>query len=239
MDAAKCQQESLLQLESTQIKGQDEILKYHRVEGKLAKTIESDRITCMKISEESLVYGTEEGSVHIMSLTGEILKSFPREHDRAVNDVAIDDSGKMTLSCSDNGNVVLHYFGEDVGREKTYNQIESIKCVCIEDSTIAKRDYDIIFGGLSGKLWFFRLNRLEAVKQTLLFNGADSPVSAIAWRGNVIAWADSNQVRLMDISTMTAICYVNSPVGVSSLNPYPCKVSLILLADSYISPCLM
>jgi len=28
----------------------------------------------------------------------------------------------------------------------------------------------------------------------------------------------------MDISTRTAICYLNSPSGVSSLNPYPCTL---------------
>jgi len=203
---------------------EDEILKYHRVEGKLAQSIESDRVTCLKIAEDTVLYGTEEGSVHLMNLTGDILKSFPREHDRSVNDVSIDDSGNTICSCSDNGNVTLHYLGEEGEREHTLNHTEPIKCVCIEDSTVGKRDYDLIVGGVSGLLLHYRLNRLSPVKTTLLFNGADSPVSVITWRRNIIAWADSNQVRLLDSSTQTPICFVNSPEGVSSLNPYPCKV---------------
>ena len=51
------------------------------------------------------------------------------------------------------------------------------------------------------QMWFSQ-------KNILLFPGAGSPVSSIAWRGNIVAWADSNHVRLMDVSTQTGLCYL-------------------------------
>ena len=59
-------------------------------------------------------------------------------------------------------------------------------------------------------------------KNVTLFNGADSPVSVIAWRGNIVAWGDATQVRIMDLSTQSAICFLNCPQGVSAYSPLPC-----------------
>ena len=57
-----------------------------------------------------------------------------------------------------------------------------------------------------------------------LFNGADSAVTTIAWRGNVVAWGDATQVRIMDLATQSAICFLNCPQGVSTYNPLPCSL---------------
>jgi hypothetical protein len=46
-------------------------------------------------------------------------------------------------------------------------------------------------------------------KDIELFSGSGSSVNAIAWRGDVVAWADASQVRLMDVTTQVAICYLN------------------------------
>jgi hypothetical protein len=59
-------------------------------------------------------------------------------------------------------------------------------------------------------------------KNVTLFNGADSPVSVIAWRGNIVAWGDATQVRIMDLSTQSAICFLNCPQGVSAYSRLPC-----------------
>lgn len=66
-------------------------------------------------------------------------------------------------------------------------------------------------------MWFSK-------KNVLLFPGANSPVTAISWRGNVVAWADANHVRLMDVTTQTGLCYVSSPQGVGIHNPFPCHL---------------
>jgi len=63
----------------------------------------------------------------------------------------------------------------------------------------------------------------------MLFSGANSPVCQIAcyykgssqakstaqWEDDsIVAWADLCTVRIMDIATQTAICYLNAPLGV-------------------------
>ena len=55
-----------------------------------------------------------------------------------------------------------------------------------------------------------------------LFNGADSPVTTIAWRGNIVAWGDASQVRILDLATQSAICFLNCPLGVGISSPLPC-----------------
>ena len=76
-------------------------------------------------------------------------------------------------------------------------------------------------GSVTGQLIYHRTVWFSQ-KNVVLFNGADSAVTTIAWRGDIVAWADSTQVRIMDLATQTAICFLNCPQGVSTYNPLPC-----------------
>ncbi len=49
-------------------------------------------------------------------------------------------------------------------------------------------------------------------------------MTTIAWRGEVVAWADAGQVRVMNITSQAAICYLNSPPNVGPSNPFPCHL---------------
>ena len=90
---------------------------------------------------------------------------------------------------------------------------QPLKCVCLENDSAAKINKSFIVGGATGQVIYHRTVWF-AQKNVSLFTGADSPVSAISWRGNIVAWADSSQVRLMDVTTQTAICYLCCPEGV-------------------------
>ena len=70
----------------------EEVLKYHRLQGKLADSIKSDKITAISIEEESIILGTEEGFVHIVNFNGDIYKSY-KAHDRSINDISVDCNG--------------------------------------------------------------------------------------------------------------------------------------------------
>jgi len=104
-------------------------------------------------------------------------------------------------SCSDNGSVVVTSTGPatdekdaaDSNAVVLFNQ--PLKCVCIEADANAKIHKSFIVGGATGQLIYHRTVWF-AQKKVALFNGADSPVTAIAWRGNVVAWADATQVAL-------------------------------------------
>jgi len=104
---------------------------------------------------------------------------------------------------------------------------------------------------------------LSEGKTTMLFSGANSPVCQIScyykgsthsrstaqWEDdNIVAWADLCTVRIMDISTQTAICYLNAPLGVGvgvslgdgSTNVLcPCPCSLFWCKTIIISHCIV
>ena len=51
------------------------------------------------------------------------------------------------------------------------------------------------------------------MKNMVLFEGANTPVHCISWRGAVVAWADSRHIRLLCVTNQTAICFINIPQG--------------------------
>ena len=120
--------------------------------------------------------------------------------------------------------MVIHIVGasgiEDI-KESVVHFNQPVKAVCVEEDSTSKKDKSFVAGTINGQLiyhhtvWFTQ-------KSVVLFNGAGSPVNAIAWRRNIVAWADATQVRLLDISTQTAICYLSCPIGIDTDAPLPC-----------------
>lgn len=71
---------------------QSETLKYHRVREDLSDIFSRDKITASSIELNSIVLGTEDGFVHVLSFNGKLIKSI-KAHDRPVNAVSVDGSG--------------------------------------------------------------------------------------------------------------------------------------------------
>lgn len=213
----------------------DSVLKYTYLSqsSQLQATLVRERVTAARIETNAIVLGTEEGFVHVLSFSGGLLKSF-KAHDRPVNDVSVDNHGLTIASCSDNGTVVVHTIGPEEDKENVIHLSEPLKSVCVEDCSSLKRDKSFIVGGQSGQLTHHRTVWF-AQKNAVLFQGADSAVTTIAWRGNFVAWADATQVRLMDISTQTAVCFLEAPSGVGVDSPFPC--SLYWEADTDLFVC--
>eukprot|EP01035_Chromulina_nebulosa_P019588 gene19588-25491_t len=151
----------------------------------------------------------------------------------------MDSEGLILASCSDNGTIVIHSLLNEDDKGTTIHFNEPVKCVCVENDDNPKKEKSFLVGCSSGKLihhkqvWFTN-------KNSVLYQGQDSPVNAIVWRKDLIAWSDSTMLRVMNITTQSAVCYVNAPTGVSINNPFPCKLFwdsdkdlLIGWADSY------
>ena len=71
---------------------QTETLKYHRVQENLPEICSRDKITASSIELNSIVLGTEDGYVHVLSFNGKLIKSI-KAHDRPINAVSVDSSG--------------------------------------------------------------------------------------------------------------------------------------------------
>jgi hypothetical protein len=62
------------------------------VQESLPEILDRDKITAATIELNSIVLGTHDGYVHVLSFTGELVKSI-KAHDRPVNAISVDGSG--------------------------------------------------------------------------------------------------------------------------------------------------
>ena len=231
-----------------------ELLKYFRVqaEDQFNKVLGREKISacCMGIAD-SVVIGTEAGMLHILSTAGSLLKSY-KSHDMPINDICLDFEGNIAC-CSDNGTVVVYFnsFTDGLGEDKkplVVHVNEPVKSISMEGSNYSrsashsekynqkqyskssatgnkKPDISFVAGCKSGQLIrYFSSSSWLSQKKQVLFAGAGTPVSTIAWMGNMIAWADASQVRLMDVSSSAAVCYLDCPSGVDPHGSFPCTL---------------
>jgi hypothetical protein len=67
-------------------------LNHFKIQGKIEDIVKNDDITAACLEENSLIIGTQSGYIHIISLTGMIIKTM-KSHDRAVNAIDVDNNG--------------------------------------------------------------------------------------------------------------------------------------------------
>ena len=144
-------------------------------------------------------------------------------------------------SCYDNGTVVLLHIpiGQKAAKATTktvYRFNDAVKTIALDASTTSsstdsRKDCPFIVGTASGHLIYHRVSSSFFTQKAdkLLFAGSQSSsaVASIAWYGSLVAWADASHVRVMDISSQSAICHLKAPVGVGVDNnsfSYPCKL---------------
>lgn len=58
----------------------------------MPEIFKDDKITAASIELNSVVLGTEDGFVHVLSFSGKLLKSI-KAHDRPINAISVDGSG--------------------------------------------------------------------------------------------------------------------------------------------------
>ena len=71
-------------------------------------------------------------------------------------------------------------------------------------------------------------------KHDVLFAGTGTAVGTIAWCGELVAWTDATQMRVLDTSTMTAICYIEAPEGISARAVFPSSLLWASDTDLYV-----
>lgn len=127
----------------------------------------------------------------------------------------------FVFSGADNGAAVMLALGREDFRENTFTFNEAIKAVCLEPSSSSNSssssneqgslsrgvDKAFLVGTSSGRLilqrpsgWF-----RQSQKEVVLFPGAGSAVTCIAWERNLVAWADLSQVSILCI-IITYVC---------------------------------
>ena len=91
-------------------------------------------------------------------------------------------------------------------------------CLALDPAYKRKRDKAFIAGFADGKLvltkrGFVFQRRNDAVLYQAVKQDPFRGIEAIAWRGSLVAWADSSGVRLLDSDSLQRIAHVDRPSG--------------------------
>ena len=221
--------------------------------------IGKDKVSAAALYGKGFLLGTESGSVYVVSFAGELVRR-SKVHKKPVNCISVDHEGLFYATCSDDGTVVLQSVLQNAKDDLTYNLGEPVKCVTIENikkhsptegkegqfkpskssraspSEASPRGKRVSFvaGGSSGMLSKYKASWFNQ-KHDVLFAGTGTAVGAIAWNGALVAWTDAAQMRVMDITSMTAICYLEAPEGVGVRASFPS--SLLWASDTELYVC--
>lgn len=179
-------------------------LKYQRL---MVRPLRDDKASCLQVHFRFLVLGTEAGHIYVLDVNGNVSRHY-KDHADAVTDIAVDVQGDYIGSCSRDGKVVVrHMFGEE---SFEYAAKQPIQALAIDPNY--KRARRFVCGGKSGALVMVQksagLIDLFRPKEAVLFQARDTgrgrdAVTAIAWRGPLIAWSSTTCVHVYDVETNT------------------------------------
>ena len=103
-------------------------------------------------------------------------------------------------------------------------------CLAVDPAYKKRREKSVIVGFADGRLVLTRKGfvfqrRSDAVIYQAVKDDDFTGIEAIAWRGPLVAWADSSGVRLLDVDVLQRIAHVDRPSGArSSLYPSVARV---------------
>lgn len=209
--------------------------------GDITKTFQAhnDRVTDVAVDTTNgltVASCSAGGTVVVCSLGSDEDKEHTFQLKEALTSICLEDSDS--------------YFGTDVAgkssspqpklgigsgwiRQKVRQSFSKATSKTDSNDQARNRHKSFIVGTVSGKLIRYRMTWLSN-KSNLLSKGNDTAVTTISWRGDVVAWADASQLKLLDVKTMTAICYLECPSGVSIDDPLPCVLFWASDKDLYI-----
>ncbi|KAI9206725.1 uncharacterized protein BJ171DRAFT_496668 [Polychytrium aggregatum] len=195
------------------------MLKYQRLCANLGDLLKLDRVSSAAVSDRFLTIGTQQGSVMIMDLSGNIVKRWIA-HSSVVNSVCIDEGGEYVGSASDDGKVIIHsLYSSDV---QTFGNRRPVKSVCLEPNYTRSTNRQFASGGLSesvvlnGKGWFGN-------RDTIIHSG-EGPIALVSWRHLFIVWANVTGIKMYDTSCQQKFAYIASP-DVSSKTASRCNIA--------------
>lgn len=190
-------------------------LKYMRLGSSVVTILKSDKATCLVAHEKFLVMGTQTGRLHVLDVTGnEIMRL--EVHSGPVTDLSMDSTGDFVASCSTDGTVVITNLFD---RQTTkYNYHRPVTAVALPANY--KQSTMFATGGLTQQFiintkgWFSNKDNV--------IHAGEGPIHAIAWRGDLIAWANNLGVKVYDCATSERITYISRSQGAPPPDQYRC-----------------
>lgn len=210
----------------------DEIFDYYRIQN-ICDYFTTDYVTSITYLNKQFFLSTEAGSIVQISCDDCECKSF-RVHSSRINcltSITGASNCSTVASCYEDGSVVLNYFQDNTCRIVTKDYfftsfIESTTAICLIES-ISIRERKLLVGLINGQLILYddQLPKGLAVwnskKTQVIFSGDASPVTQINRVDAYVVWADLQRVRILDLKSLSSICVLDGPSGVSIHQPLP------------------
>jgi len=158
------------------------------------------------------------GMVHVLDLTGTIIKSF-RPHSASVLDMCIDDTGDFVATASVDGRVVVYSLSTP--EVFSFDFRRPMHTISLEPGFGKRGSRAYVSGGKAGVLVLHEKGWLGHTQTTI---GTDEgPVWLTRWRGQLIAWANDLGVKIYDTASQTRIGSIDRPQNSPRADMYKCS----------------
>ncbi|CAG8551259.1 4952_t:CDS:10 [Acaulospora morrowiae] len=207
--------------EDESIEEEEPKLKYKRLEADVGELLKNDAASAMAVSDKYVALGTHNGEVFILDFDGNLIKKFS-SHTATVNDISIDVAEEYVASASMDGKIVIH--GMYVDSEQVFNYRRPLKCVALDPDFSRKDTQQFVSGGLAGQLILNEKGWFGHKQDRVLQHSGEGPIYAVRWRGNLIAYANDEGVKMYDNQSQQRITYIKRPPGSPRADLYRCNL---------------
>ena len=201
------------------------LFRFLRMRSGIGMTLGSPAVcTCALVHDTWVAVGLSDGQVMVANQQGHV-RCHWRAHATPVNALSTDESGAFIASCSDDGLVVVRQLvasgdtrGEaregregahSAGALDSFSFEQPLSCITLDPGYASRSEKVFAVGGPRGQLVVCRKN-WYAQRDSVLHEG-EGGVVAIAWRGNLVAWANERGVKIVDLETEEKITFVERP----------------------------
>ncbi|KAI8139914.1 hypothetical protein BJV82DRAFT_625472 [Fennellomyces sp. T-0311] len=194
-------------------------LRYRRVGAGVRDLLDKDAASALRVSDKFVALGTHWGAVHVLDFEGNVIKTF-QKHSATVNDISIDDAGEYVASASDDGKVFIYsLYTSEI---QHFNYRRPVKAVALDPEFARKSTRQFVSGGMAEQLIMNDKGWLG--NKDVVLHANEGPIYSIQWRGNFIAWANDEGVKMYDTTTNLRITYIDRPAGSPRADLYKCRM---------------
>ncbi|CAB4404043.1 unnamed protein product [Rhizophagus irregularis] len=198
-------------------------LKYKRLEADISELLKKDAASAMSVSDRFVALGTHNGDVLILDFDGNLNKRLS-SHVASVTDIAIEVSGEYIASASLDGKIIIHSLFNDT-KPQVFNYRRPLKCISLDPDFHKKDTQRFVCGGMSGVLNLNEKGWFGQKQDTVLQHSGEGPISAVRWKGPLIAYANDEGVKIYNTQIQQRITYIKRPPDSPRADLYRCNLT--------------
>ncbi|GES86213.1 vacuolar assembling protein VPS41 [Rhizophagus clarus] len=198
-------------------------LKYKRLEADVSELLKKDAASALSVSERFVALGTHNGDVLVLDFDGNLNKHLS-SHAASVTDIAIEVSGEYIASASLDGKVIIYSLFDDT-KPQIFNYRRPLKCISLDPDFHKKDTQRFVCGGMSGVLNLNEKGWFGQKQDTILQHSGEGPISAVRWKGPLIAYANDEGVKIYNTQIQQRITYIKRPPDSPRADLYRCNLT--------------